>query len=142
MQSRLEEDAMDGERSKPESRDEQKQDHSAVDAAVARGGRPRRAIPMRLEMHHVDGRKINRKRKFPVCPICHRVIHKHALEAGADLSKPPPTLLHRLATVLDMRGSLYIDLGQAMLLEANEIESLIAGLDEDLPNWRRVPEAK
>ena len=32
-----------------------------------------------------------------------------------------------------MRGSLYIELGEAMRIEAYEIEDLIAGLDEDLP---------
>ena len=127
---------------KPESRIESKMDHSASDPVAASGSRRREAVSVHIEKHHVDSRKINRRLKLDLCSICHRAVHKRAAEASADLSKPPPTLLHRLETILRMRGSLYIELGEAMRIEANEIEDLIAGLDEDLPRWRRLPESK
>ncbi len=128
--------------SKPNSHVESERERCAIYSVAPSGGRRREAVPIRLEKHHVDGRKINRKLKLDLCSNCHRVVHKRAAEAGADLSKRPPTLLHRLETILRMRGSLYIELGEAMRIEAYEIEDLISGLDEDLPNWRRLLEAK
>jgi len=132
---------MPGKFPRSKSRDKRKKDQ-LVGRSEQEPRRPQGPVPVRLEQHHVDGRKNNRHLTLAVCPFCHRMLHKRAREAGADLSKPPATVLHRQETVLRMRGTLYVEHGQAMCLEANEIENLIAGLDKDCPNWRRLTEAK
>jgi len=47
-----------------------------------------------------------------------------------------------LATVSRLRGALFIELGKAALRDADELTDLIAGLDQDFPRWRDLPEAK
>jgi hypothetical protein len=87
------------------------------------------------------GRRIDPDLTLPACPLCHRLLHEHALDAGADLRKPQ-TVLHALATSQIMLGSLLIEIGKAKYRDADLIRGLIAGLDEDCPEWRRLPEAK
>jgi len=95
----------------------------------------------RLEDHHVDGKRNNSKLTIPVCILGHRDIHRRACDAGADL-REPPTVLHRLATVRRLRAALFFELGKAALREADELTDLIAGLDQDFPKWRNLPETK
>ncbi len=76
-----------------------------------------------------------------VCTLCHRELHERARDAGADMRKQA-TVLHRLATAMRARDALFVELGKSMCREADEITDLIAGFDEDWPNWRQLPEAK
>jgi hypothetical protein len=128
-------------RSKPRKKRKKNQPVVRSKKAAPRS-RSQGAVPMRMEIHHVDGRRNNRHLTIAISPSCHSMVHKRAREAGVDLSKTLPTLLHRLEKFQRMRGSLYIELGHEMCREGNEIENLISALDEEYPNWRHMSEAE
>lgn len=106
--------------------------------------RPAALIPVTrkfLQMHHVAGRANDARLVVPLCLNCHADLTEKYHAAGVPMT-PAPSVLDRVIACLRGVGHFLPDLGRACRRWADQLERFTKMLDDRLPGWRDMPEAK
>jgi hypothetical protein len=94
-----------------------------------------------LQLHHVAGRANDPRLLVPLCLNCHADLTDQYRSAGIPMT-PAGNILDRVIACLRGVATFLPGLGQACRRWAEQLERFSTMLDERLPGWRGMPEAR